>query len=467
MKVHSFQWNQPTYVTKFDLYPIHKNIWKKHHTMIQSKQSNFENEILSDRINDNPSSNYSRRDILSMNSALAMALSLQYTKPKPSNAIQDLPASISNTNRNDLSYNNIIPFSSVRQQKIVTLSNGLKVLLVNDKRASQSTAAILVDGPGQFKDPPNLPGLAHLMEHIVLSYQYKTLNANSETIFLKKQKEKDIEDWLNDNGGTSNAFTEYTQTCFHFNCPNEVLGKALERFALLFIEMNVIETCKNTQILAREIRRVDSELDLESINAQEEYITKSFVNPEHPYSKFSRGSLTTLEKIPNQDNIDVPSHLKQFFHDYYLPNNSVLVVVSNQQDLSTIQRFATPFSVTLSQKKIENIKEVTNTIPNNPFEKNDFLPGLFLRGNRYKHVILYRKNENSLPTANEKLVVQWVLNEDYRGPNQNNAFEIAFVLNQILGRRGPGSLYRFLRKRKWIQNNASTLPPQISVRKYY
>ena len=106
----------------------------------------------------------------------------------------------------NISLYDAIPFSSVRKQQVITLSNGLRVLMVNDKRASQSTAALVV-AAGQFQDFDDLPGTAHLMEHMVLSY-----NNNSG---LRKQD--DFENWLSENEGSSNAFTAYEQVRNNLN----------------------------------------------------------------------------------------------------------------------------------------------------------------------------------------------------------------------------------------------------------
>jgi len=381
-----------------------------------------------------------RRDLISLGPALGIALSL-LDQPLEANAAADVTHRNAATAADDVS--NIIPFSSVRRMKTITLSNGLRVLLVNDKRALQSTAALIVDGVGQFTDPDELPGLAHLMEHMILS-------SNNDSKFGKRG---DLEDWLADNGGTSNAFTAYQQTCFHFNCPHDALSRALDRFSRLFVETNVIHVCRNAEILKREIRRVDSELDLDSTYAQLEYVTKSFVNPEHPYSKFSRGNLASLETKPNEKGVNVSERLVQFFRQYYVSSKSVLVVVSNQLELSSIERWVAPFSMSLKPRQ----NQVASNVMTN------YVPGQFLRGKRHKHLILYQKDESLSSIGNEKLIMQWVLNEDYRGTKKNNAAEIAFVLNQVLGRRGPGSLYLFLRKRGWIQNKSSTLPLQIKV----
>ena len=140
-------------------------------------------------------SDHTRRELFAFGPALSIALSL-LEKPLDANAGEVISRNAGTV----IDVSNIIPFSSVRKSKTITLSNGLRVLLVNDKRASQSTAALIVDGVGQFSDFAELPGLAHLMEHMILS-------CSSDSKFGKG----DLEDWLATNEGASNAFTAYQQ----------------------------------------------------------------------------------------------------------------------------------------------------------------------------------------------------------------------------------------------------------------
>ena len=113
------------------------------------------------------------------------------------------------------------PFSTTRTYRNIVLSNGLKVILVKDLRCTSSSVAISIDGAGQFAEPDEIPGLAHLMEHIVLSStrgrrSTKVLNRRPRDFWNKGSKtirEEDttesesFEDWLIDNDGDSNAFT--------------------------------------------------------------------------------------------------------------------------------------------------------------------------------------------------------------------------------------------------------------------
>lgn len=116
------------------------------------------------------------------------------------------------------------------------LPQGLQVVLVKDKQSLRSSVALTIDGAGQFSDPPDISGLAHLMEHIVLSSSRST---KTKVIQRKARRlwgsgtmshgdgeegdEEDFEDWLSENDGDSNAFTAPGFVCFHFNSPSEIL----------------------------------------------------------------------------------------------------------------------------------------------------------------------------------------------------------------------------------------------------
>ncbi len=63
----------------------------------------------------------------------------------------------------------LAPFSTTRTYRTIVLANGLQVVLVKDSQAQRSSVALTVDGAGQFSDPYELPGLAHLMvRHLVI-----------------------------------------------------------------------------------------------------------------------------------------------------------------------------------------------------------------------------------------------------------------------------------------------------------
>ncbi|KAG7367659.1 peptidase M16 family protein [Nitzschia inconspicua] len=355
----------------------------------------------------------------------------------------------------------ILPFSTVRRYKSITLANGMKVLLVTDKNAQSSSAALTIRGAGQFSDPPYLPGLAHLMEHITLS-----------SVTTKQPFRGDFEEWLNTDyaDGFSNGFTAYEKVCFHFQCKTEVFPEALERFSRLFLQDIVQQACNEPETIRREIRRVNAELDKNDLFTRELYLTKSLIDPNHPYSRMTMGSLETLERLPAELDINLNRQLFDFFQKQYQPSRAVLVVLG-PSPITSLETWVQPFASTLSRKT--NLEETQRVFP--PF----FPPRR--NNNPINTYCLFRRKPSGSDTLAdnlEKLTFQWALDQDYTdlrtqtttaatatttgtSPTTNNvvtATQIGFVMAEILGRRGPGSLFTVLKLRKWIPNGSTGLP---------
>jgi insulysin len=88
-----------------------------------------------------------------------------------------------------------------REYKALTLDNGLRVLLISDRKSSRSAAALDVHA-GYFSDPKNVPGLAHFCEHM------------SFLGTKKYPKEEEFSSFLASNGGSSNAYTDSEDTVY-------------------------------------------------------------------------------------------------------------------------------------------------------------------------------------------------------------------------------------------------------------
>lgn len=344
----------------------------------------------------------------------------------------------------------VVPFSTRRQMKTVILpQNGLKVLLVSDKQAIRATAALSIQNAGQFADPPEISGLAHLMEHMVLS------SSTKPSSFFQREG-GDFEEWLENRDGYSNAFTAYNSVCFHFSGPADVFPDALERFATLFVQEVVESVCRNEATIKREILRVDAELDYSSDVTQAFYLTKQMVNPAHPFARFGAGSLETLEKIPKENDLNVGQFLIDFFDKHYLPSEAVLAVVC-PADISTLERWVLPFSLALSRTALPpNQKKALTMAPS--------LSGPFPIRSKLTQLVIFRsKDDSPLTRDNEKLSLEWPLRINYdeklrAGSAVLCAPAVGFILSQILARRGPGSLYLFLLRRGWVGKGNQSLP---------
>lgn len=84
------------------------------------------------------------------------------------------------------------------------LPNGLKVLIVSDSKKSEpkKSVASMAVKVGVFADPPDLQGLAHLLEHLLFMGTSKYPEENA------------FDDYLLKNGGSMNAETQMDKTVY-------------------------------------------------------------------------------------------------------------------------------------------------------------------------------------------------------------------------------------------------------------
>ena len=95
-------------------------------------------------------------------------------------------------------------FADKRDYTHITLRNGLKCLLISDSGSEKSSAAMDVR-VGHFSDPDDLPGLAHFCEHMLFLGTEKYPNEN------------EYSSYLNNHGGSSNAYTACESVSLHSN----------------------------------------------------------------------------------------------------------------------------------------------------------------------------------------------------------------------------------------------------------
>lgn len=88
-----------------------------------------------------------------------------------------------------------------RQYRSILLANNLQVLLVSDPNTDVEAGSVHLQ-TGHFDDPVHRPGLAHFHEHMLFLGT------------LKYPEENDFEDFLNKNGGSSNAYTDMEDVRF-------------------------------------------------------------------------------------------------------------------------------------------------------------------------------------------------------------------------------------------------------------
>jgi insulysin len=201
------------------------------------------------------------------------------------------------------------PLGDYRKYQGAILANGLRVVNIQDEKSLDSAMAMGVLS-GYYNDPPDIPGIAHFCEHMLFLGSKKFPHAD------------EFDNFLNKNGGQSNAFTSGEITDFFLQASSSSALEALPRFADWFSEPSF-----NRSYVEKEVHAIDSE---HSKNVQDPMwrvidTINSLANPENPLSRFHTGNLDTLMKEPKERGIDTVAVLKTYFKEHYCPSKMRLV----------------------------------------------------------------------------------------------------------------------------------------------
>jgi insulysin len=226
------------------------------------------------------------------------------------------------------------------------LDSGLDVLLVHDNLTTKAAAAMDV-GVGYWKDPADIPGLAHFLEHMLFLGTKKYPTEDSYSGFLSAH------------GGSSNAFTSMQNTNFYFDVQPQYLKDTLDRFGQFFIAP--LFTASSTN---REMHAVESEhsKNLQSDSWRTFQLIQSLANASHPFHKFGTGSTKTLGSV---DPIRLRTTLIKFWGQHYYARNMRLVVVG-RESLEDLRKMVTEvFGTALPTEPRENPEQLNsaNQVP--------------------------------------------------------------------------------------------------------
>ncbi|MEE4107939.1 MAG: insulinase family protein [Halieaceae bacterium] len=209
--------------------------------------------------------------------------------------------------------------------RLVTLDNGLDALLVSNPDSPKAAASLDVH-VGSGDNPPDRPGLAHFLEHM---------------LFLGTEKYPDpaeYERYITEHGGSRNAYTSFEHTNYFFDVDAEHLAGALDRFAQFFIAPNF-----DAAYVGRERNAVEAEfqMGLKSDGRRGLDVLQAAMNPDHPFSRFTVGSLRTLGDRPGNP---VREDLLEFYENHYSADLMRLVVVGRESVDELEELVATSFA---------------------------------------------------------------------------------------------------------------------------
>ncbi|ACS86783.1 pitrilysin [Musicola paradisiaca] len=197
-----------------------------------------------------------------------------------------------------------------RQYQAIRLDNAMTVLLVSDPQAVKSLVALALP-IGSLDNPPQQPGLAHYLEHMLLMGSHRYPQPESLSEFLKMH------------GGSHNASTASYRTAFYLEVENAALEQATDRLADAIAEplLDPVNADKERNAVNAELTMARSRDGLRMAQVGAETI-----NPAHPGSRFAGGNLETLSDKPGSKLHD---ELLRFYQHYYSANLMKGVIYSN------------------------------------------------------------------------------------------------------------------------------------------
>lgn len=183
------------------------------------------------------------------------------------------------------------------------LDNGLRVISLEDF-SCPIVAVHLWYHVGSKDENPERQGFAHMFEHMMFRGTDR-LGSTDHFDFIRKT------------GGNCNAYTTFDQTVYVQTLPANQLNLALwleaERMSMLKIDQEAFDTERK---VVEEERRMGVNRPYGKVLEK----VLPYVFPEHPYR------WSTIGSIPHLRSASVPE-LREFWNQYYVPNNATLVVV--------------------------------------------------------------------------------------------------------------------------------------------
>ncbi len=297
--------------------------------------------------------------------------------------------------------------NDTRAYRYLELDNGLRVLLISDLTADKAAASLDIN-IGSGADPFGRPGLAHFLEHMLFLGTTKYPEAGEYQAFLDA------------NGGSHNAYTSYEHTNYFFDVDPSQFSSALDRFSQFFISPLFTE-----QYVDREKHAVNSEYKakIKDDFRRNDEVFKATLNPRHPLSKFSVGSLETFaEQKPGE----LRDSLLDFYQTYYSANLMTLVLLS-KESLDELEHL---------------VKDKFSPIPNR--QTPHFSPAV----NFFEPNVLPIETHN-IPEKELRL-----LSLRFPMPSHKEYYRskpLAYIGN-IIGHEGKGSLLSLLKKQGYAES---------------
>jgi zinc protease len=220
-----------------------------------------------------------------------------------------------------------------------TLSNGLKVLVKEDHRSPVAIAQVWYK-VGSSYESTGITGISHLLEHMMFRGTKKHAHGVLDKIIME-------------NGGIHNAFTGDDFTCYFEILPSDKLDIIfdLEADRMRNLALNDEGFTEEKQIVIEE-RKMSRE-DLPEEKLYERFLAAAYAS--NPYRTPVIGWMRDIEHLNLTD-------LKNWYKNWYSPNNAILVVVGDVDPQKVLQ-MAKQYFGGISSGKLPEVKLPEEIMP--------------------------------------------------------------------------------------------------------
>ncbi|WOH37540.1 insulinase family protein [Thalassotalea fonticola] len=291
-----------------------------------------------------------------------------------------------------------------KQYKPFTLANGLRVLLIENSESNRSAAALAVNA-GHFDDPSDRQGLAHFLEHM---------------LFLGTEKypeSGEYQQYLSQHNGSSNAWTGTEHTCFYFDINHQHFNDAIDRFSQFFTAPLLSQ-----EFIEKERQNIDAEFKLKLKDDMRRIydVHKETINPEHPFSKFSVGSLDTLS---DRTDSCLKDEVTRFYNEHYCAQRMTLAI-EGPQPIADLERLV-----------IEKFSAI----------RSEIQPKIKVSEPLYKKEHLGISVDIKPEKDDRKLILSFAM----PGIDTSYLYKPVSYLSYLLGHEGSGSILAYLKNKQW------------------
>lgn len=303
--------------------------------------------------------------------------------------------------------------SDTREYNVFTLKNGIDVVTVSDPNIVTSAATLSI-GVGAFQDPEDAHGIAHFLEHMLFMGSKKYPKPNEYMQFIQE------------NGGDTNAFTAAEQTTYLFSINSSKFEPALDR-----LSSSIKDPLFDPTMVGKEINAVNSEwlLNRQSDSFIQQRTAANTGNPDHPRTKLGVGNKDTLS---DSEEI-LLRKLRNFYKQYYSANLMKLVLVGKQSP-KELKKLATKYFSKIKNYNVE--RPVTKTIS---YREQDLGKNIYIKSRvKFPELVIEFPIKNNISLWRSK-------------PNEY----IAMLLNS----QEPNSLMNFLNEEGYIEEGSASIDP--------